>query len=102
MRTLAEAYRVRNGLAPDVAVPVDAVTRSGSGLDPHISPTNAVLQVPRVARVRRLSEQAVHGLVAQFTSDRQLGILGEPRVAVLPLNLALDRVAPPTQSSSPR
>jgi K+-transporting ATPase ATPase C chain len=102
VRELAEAYRIRNGLAPDAAVPVDAVTRSGSGLDPHISPANAFLQVPRVATARRLSEQAVRGLVAQHTRDRQLGILGEPRVAVLPLNLALDRAAPPTPSTSRR
>jgi K+-transporting ATPase ATPase C chain len=101
VRELAESYRIRNGLAPDAAVPVDAVTRSGSGLDPHISPANAILQLPRVARARRLSEQAVRGLVAEHTRDRQLGILGEPRVAVLPLNLALDRVAPSTPSKSP-
>jgi K+-transporting ATPase ATPase C chain len=102
VRTLAEAYRVRNGLAPDVAVPVDAVTRSGSGLDPHISPANAALQVARVAKARRLSEQIVRSLVAEHTRDRQLGILGEPRVAVLPLNLALDRVATPIPSTSSR
>ncbi len=94
VRELADAYRTRNGLAPGDAVPVDAVTRSASGLDPHISPRNAALQVSRVARVRRLSEAVVHRLVAEHTEGRQFGILGEPRVAVLPLNLALDRVAP--------
>jgi K+-transporting ATPase ATPase C chain len=93
VRELSEGYRRRNGLAPDAAVPVDAVTRSASGLDPHISPANAALQVPRVARARRLSEEAVRRLVAEHTRGRQLGILGVPRVAVLPLNLALDRIA---------
>ena len=102
VRELAEGYRTRNGLAPDAAVPVDAVTRSGSGLDPHISPDNAALQVPRVARARRLSEEAVRRLVAEHTRGRQFGILGEPRVAVLPLNLALDRAAPSTPSTSAR
>ena len=100
VRELAEGYRARNGLAPDAAVPVDAVTRSGSGLDPHISPANAVLQIPRVARARRMSEESVHRLVAEYTRGRQFGILGEPRVAVLPLNLALDRAAPPAPSTS--
>jgi K+-transporting ATPase ATPase C chain len=94
VRELAEAYRSRNGLPPGVAVPVDAVTRSASGLDPHISPPNAALQVPRVAGARRLSEEVVRRLVAENTEGRQFRILGEPRVAVLPLNLALDRAAP--------
>jgi potassium-transporting ATPase KdpC subunit len=102
VRELAEGYRARNGLAADAPVPVDAVTRSGSGLDPHISPANAALQVPRVARARRLSEEAVHRLVAEHTHGRQFGILGEPQVAVLPLNLGLDRAAPPTPSISAR
>jgi K+-transporting ATPase ATPase C chain len=100
VRELTEGYRARNGLPPDVAVPIDAVTRSGSGLDPHISPTNAALQVPRVARARRLSEEAVRRLVAEHTRGRQFGILGEPRVAVLPLNLALDRAAEIAPSAS--
>jgi potassium-transporting ATPase KdpC subunit len=91
---LAEDYRRINGLAPDAAVPIDAVTRSGSGLDPHISPANAALQVPRVARERGLSEEEVRRLVEQHTSGRQLGFLGEPRVAVLALNLALDQAQP--------
>jgi K+-transporting ATPase ATPase C chain len=94
VRELAEDYRTRNGLAPGAPIPVDAVTRSGSGLDPHISPANAALQVPRVARIRRLSESEVRRLVSESTSRRQFGLLGEPRVAVLPLNLALDRIAP--------
>jgi K+-transporting ATPase ATPase C chain len=74
-------------------VPVDAVTRSGSGLDPHISPENAAMQVPRVARTRRLREEVVRRLVAEHTRGRQFGILGEPRVTVLSLNQALDQAA---------
>jgi K+-transporting ATPase ATPase C chain len=95
VRELAEAYRARNGLAPDAIVPVDAVTRSGSGLDPHISPANAALQVARAARARRMSEESVRRLVGDYTRGRSLGILGEPAVAVLPLNLALDRAENP-------
>jgi len=93
VRELAELYRRSNGLPPDSAVPIDAVTRSGSGLDPHISPANAALQVPRVARERKLKEEEVRHLVAEHTQGRQFGFLGEPRVAVLPLNLALDQLA---------
>jgi len=73
-------------------VPVDLVTFSASGLDPDVSVAAANYQVPRVARYRGLSEEQISALVSKFTEDRQLGILGEPRVNVLKLNLALDAV----------
>lgn len=73
-------------------VPADLVTASGSGLDPQISPAAAQYQIARVARVRHLSADQVQALVTKFTQGRQLGLLGEPRVNVLPLNLALDQL----------
>jgi K+-transporting ATPase ATPase C chain len=97
-REFADRFRRSNWVPPAAAVPIDAVTRSGSGLDSHIGIANAALQVSRVARERKLSEEAVRQLVAEHTQGRQLGFLGEPAVAVLPLNLALDRLAPRPRS----
>ncbi len=88
------AYRKENGLAADVLVPVDAVTNSGSGFDPDISIANANLQVPRVAKARNIPVAEVQKLVSQNTTGRQFGILGEPRINVLKLNLALDNSKP--------
>jgi K+-transporting ATPase ATPase C chain len=84
------AYRSENGLNENQPVPADAVTASGSGLDPHISFSNAELQTPRVAKARGLSEEKVRELIQQNTDGRDLGFLGEPGVNVLQLNLALD------------
>jgi len=94
IRDLAAAYRQENGLPADAPLPADAVTRSASGLDPEISPANAELQITRVAKARGLSPDAVRRLVASHTQARQFGLLGEPRVNVLRLNLALDDLAP--------
>jgi potassium-transporting ATPase KdpC subunit len=84
------AYREENGLAADALVPVDAVTASGSGLDPHISIANARLQVARVATERGLDASVVETLVDKYTDGRQFLVLGEPGVNVVELNLALD------------
>lgn len=97
-RLLAEAVRARVEQAqrenPGVPVPVDLVTASASGLDPHLSPAAALFQVPRVARERGLSEEVVRRLVDAHTEGRTFGVLGEPRVNVLELNLALDDLSP--------
>lgn len=86
------AYRSENGLAPDAAVPVDAVTASGSGLDPEISVANARLQAARVAGARGVAVEQVLQLVDTHTEGRGLGVLGERGVNVLELNLDLDRM----------
>jgi K+-transporting ATPase ATPase C chain len=83
-------YRTQNGLATNAEVPADAVTASGSGLDPHISLRNAALQAPRVARARGLTMDKVMELVRANTDGADLGVLGDPGVNVLKLNLSLD------------
>lgn len=86
----ADHYREENGLPPNAEVPVDAVTASGSGLDPDISVANAQLQARRVAEVRGMDISTVLRLISEHTAERTFGFLGEPRVNVLELNLALD------------
>jgi len=83
-------YRKANNLPDSRLVPADAVTASGSGLDPHISIKNALLQLPRVAKTRAMSEDDLKKLVDRYTDGRDLGILGEPGVNIVKLNLALD------------
>jgi K+-transporting ATPase ATPase C chain len=83
-------YRAENNLPPEATLPADAVTASGSGLDPHISLENALLQTARVARARGESEETVRSKIRAHTEGRTLGIFGEPRVNVLLLNLELD------------
>jgi K+-transporting ATPase ATPase C chain len=92
IKAAVAAYRTANGLAADAPVPADAVTSSASGLDPHISVANAEIQAHRVAQARHLQPATVQDLVAAHTEDRDLGVLGEPRVNVLLLNLALDQI----------
>jgi K+-transporting ATPase ATPase C chain len=84
------AYRAENGLPPDTPVPADAVTSSASGLDPHISPANAQLQAGRVAAARGIPTEEILRRIRAHTEGRSLGILGNPRVNVLMLNLSLD------------
>lgn len=95
VKQLADAYRKENNLPPETKVPVDAVTRSSSGLDPGITPANALLQVARVAKARNVDQSKIRDLVKKYTQDRDLGVLGEPTVNVLELNLELDSLTQP-------
>jgi K+-transporting ATPase ATPase C chain len=96
----ATDYRTQNGLATNAPVPADAVTASGSGLDPHITLANAELQAPRVAKARRIPIDKIKALIAEHTEGPDLAVLGDPGVNVLELNLALDSLSPPTVSNS--
>ncbi|HSY74245.1 MAG TPA: K(+)-transporting ATPase subunit C [Dongiaceae bacterium] len=85
-------YRAENNLATNAIVPADAVTASASGLDPHISPANAEIQIARVAKARGIFEEQLRKLVQENTNGRDLGVFGEPRVNVMTLNFALDQL----------
>ena len=94
IKAAVAAYRTANGLAAGAAIPADAVTSSGSGLDPHISPANAQLQTARVAKARGAAPAQVQALVVAATRDRDWGVFGEPTVNVLQLNRSLDQAFP--------
>ena len=91
VKALHQAMKAATGAA---LLPADAITTSGSGLDPHVSPAFAELQVPRIAQARGLTPQEVRRVISQNTAGRTLGVLGEPRVLVLGVNLGLDALAP--------
>jgi potassium-transporting ATPase KdpC subunit len=90
IKQLAQKYRQENDLSASTQIPVDAVTYSASGLDPHISIQNAILQAPRISRFRHVALAAVQQLIKRHTTVRQFGFLGEPGVDILEINLALD------------
>lgn len=92
VRLRAQRYREENGLPSNAVVPVDAVTASGSGLDPHISVENALLQADRVARARGVTVSFIRKMIETYTEGRDLWILGQPRVNLIKLNLALDEL----------
>ena len=92
VRQRVAEYRLENSLARDALVPADAVTASGSGLDPHISLQNALLQAPRIAQARNISLESVRKKIQEHTQGRDLLVLGEPRVNVLMLNMSLSRI----------
>jgi K+-transporting ATPase ATPase C chain len=94
VRERSKQLRTEN---PNLEIPIDIITSSGSGLDPHISPAAAEFQIPRVARERRMSENEVRRLVSNHTEGRQFGVLGELRVNLLELNLALDEASKKSQ-----
>lgn len=92
VKKLAQQVRKENGLKSNTAVPSDLITSSASGLDPDISIDAALIQIPRIAKARNISEEKLKNLVNEHIVGRQLGILGEPRVNVLELNIALDNL----------
>jgi len=97
VKPAAEQRRAEN---PNSPVPIDLVTASASGLDPHITPAVAEFQVPRISRERKISEDELRQLVRKHTEARQLRVLGEARVNVLELNLELDQLRPATQKAA--
>ncbi len=93
LKTVADRVKTLRDSGIAGSIPADLVQASASGLDPHITPAAAMLQIPRIAKARGISEQELSKVVAACTSDRQLGFLGDPRVNVLALNLALDKLS---------